>query len=683
MSLPEFEAILKEVVNAKRLSASKMTNLTDIAMKNMEHDTQLVSILYRTHKSLPNTSAKVSSLYIFDALSRAAKHHATKHGLSGDAFTQPGNSASFLFKVGGVVEGLFQDMVTSGSMESKEKTKKILDIWVKGNTFPSTILSQLSDILKGPQKVPDVSTPAVSVPDSNTTTLTIDPRSNASTLTVDPRTIPAPYGPPPGPAAGSPPIPAVDPQATLLALLTQAAASTANISTPQTSTNIGIPPQLDAAQLAVIQQLAHTAASVPSVPQFLPPPDSVNVQKFPSSSGVNGSSHSPPSYRSEPRVMVESEQRYSGYRSPESKTRPDPLFDEQDNMRGRYRGGFRNRGRGDRFGRAWDPRDRDHYKETDRDQSPPRTGRGGRSRSRSPPSRYAGRKGSRYSSPPRRPSAASPPSWQPANAARRENEPGKDEFGRDIRPESPRSPSVANDKSPPSAPKSPTHSEPLRNSRSPLAATTNHDSNHDSNSVSSLVTANTSSTKPASAPLVTNSTAIGLGMENFNSSLFDYTSPAAWEALGKMWQVTHGYLPSTEELMQFVMTSGSAQPAPNASLSNQDFTKSSVLPPTGRGRGRGRDKGGFGGGRGGTMYGNGRTMQEDSWGYDDHSQATDAVVLGEGSASNEKQYNNTVNGGQIRSPTDDHGPTGSSAGGRMQRVGDKWVFVRGTPMDVS
>ena len=42
-----------------------------------------------------------------------------KHGISADAYTQPGNCATFLLKVGGVVEGLFQDMVNSGSSESK------------------------------------------------------------------------------------------------------------------------------------------------------------------------------------------------------------------------------------------------------------------------------------------------------------------------------------------------------------------------------------------------------------------------------------------------------------------------------------------------------------------------------------------------------------------------------------
>jgi len=36
MLAQEFESLLKDVVNAKRLSASKMTGLTDLAMKNMK-----------------------------------------------------------------------------------------------------------------------------------------------------------------------------------------------------------------------------------------------------------------------------------------------------------------------------------------------------------------------------------------------------------------------------------------------------------------------------------------------------------------------------------------------------------------------------------------------------------------------------------------------------------------------
>jgi len=137
-----FESALKEVVLAKRLSASKMGKLTELAMKAMEvrtsslcftlglselivtfprsqqNDTQLVSILYRTHKTLP-TASKVSSLYAFDALSRAARSQVNKDGLTGDINSEKGNCATFLLKVEGVLEGLFNDPISTGSPEAK------------------------------------------------------------------------------------------------------------------------------------------------------------------------------------------------------------------------------------------------------------------------------------------------------------------------------------------------------------------------------------------------------------------------------------------------------------------------------------------------------------------------------------------------------------------------------------
>ncbi|KAL0575180.1 hypothetical protein V5O48_006774, partial [Marasmius crinis-equi] len=146
--LTDFEPLLKEVVQAKRLSASKMSKLTDLAMKSMEEDTQLVSILYRTHKSL-SSSAKISSLYVFDALSRAAKHQANKQNLTGNINSPKGNAATFLLRVEGVLEGLFRDMVATKTPELKEKAKKVLDIWTKGNTFPSAILTRLGGVIEG------------------------------------------------------------------------------------------------------------------------------------------------------------------------------------------------------------------------------------------------------------------------------------------------------------------------------------------------------------------------------------------------------------------------------------------------------------------------------------------------------------------------------------------------------
>ena len=433
------------------------------------------------------------------------------------------------------------------------------------------------------------------------------------------------------------------------------------------------PPQLDPAQLAVIQQLAHTAASVPSVSKSLTPPERVNVQNFPSSSGVNGSSHSPPSFRNEPRVMVKSEQKINGYRSPEKEIRPDPHFDERDNMRGRYRGGIR--GRGDRFaGRNWDARDRDRYRDPDRDQSLPRPGKGGRSRSRSPPSRYTERRASRFSSPPRRPRAVSPQSWQPAAPLRRNSdEPGKDEFGRDIRPESPESPNQASQPPPIPSPKLPSQTELPKDPRIPHTDSPDPDSNPDSNS--KLLTTNASSKNSTSNPsITTGSNSLGpMGMESFDLAKFDYTSPASWEALGNLWQVTNGYLPSTEQLMQFVMTSASRlsemTPAPEFRKDETPSIPNAVT--TG-----GKARVGF---LGATGYGNNRSMHIDGgMGYYDNGQATDAVVLGEGSDGGQAVESNGTSlfGVQNESAL-------VSSSGRMQRVGDKWVFVRGTAVGFS
>lgn len=70
------------------------------------------------HKSL-SPAHKIHSLYAFDALSRAARSQVNKHKLTGDLNTEPGNCATFLLKVEGVLDGLFQDMLTTDHPEAK------------------------------------------------------------------------------------------------------------------------------------------------------------------------------------------------------------------------------------------------------------------------------------------------------------------------------------------------------------------------------------------------------------------------------------------------------------------------------------------------------------------------------------------------------------------------------------
>lgn len=76
----------------------------------------MISLLYRTHKNLP-ASSKISSLYVFDSIARAARSRATKS--RADASSTRGNTATFLAKLEVILDGLFQDMALTDAPGAK------------------------------------------------------------------------------------------------------------------------------------------------------------------------------------------------------------------------------------------------------------------------------------------------------------------------------------------------------------------------------------------------------------------------------------------------------------------------------------------------------------------------------------------------------------------------------------
>lgn len=203
---------------------------------------------------------------------------------------------------------------------------------------------------------------------------------------------------------------------------------------------------------------------------------------------------------------------------------------------------------------------------------------------------------------------------------------------------------------------------------------------------------------------------------------FNPTDPSSWELLGKAWTKTHGSIPSQEELMQFVMggmagTGGgavaggfddSAQSQPYGMQQQQQQLESQgnwsgqqqgqPWGYSGRARGRGRGRGGYG-------YGNGRGRDGGQWGHSAgraRSESTDAITLGggdedwsmqdrdngengngDGWQGQHSEYQNHQGGASLGSNNqgpdlgvDQDVPSGGSRAGKMQRVGDRWVFVR-------
>ncbi|KAH0836719.1 hypothetical protein J3R83DRAFT_8448 [Lanmaoa asiatica] len=642
MRFQDFENTLKEVVNAKRLSASKMNRLTEIAMKSLEDDTKLVAILYRTHKSLPS-SAKVSSLYAFDALARAARGLVNKRGITGDINSGKGSPATFLLKIEGVLDGLFQDMVSLDNSEAKEKTKKVLDIWVKSNTFPSTVLTRLRDVLSDVQKE-NVVNP----------TPPIDPRAATEMSATIMTSQPVPHTP-------SGPVP--DVQATLLALLGQAAQITSQGQPPgQTPPNTD--PQLQRTQLALLQQLALTAklanGSPTPPPGQTPPPTDGN----PSPAVIPAPEPLRPSQTRGSRFDTPRDTRYARNGYPD-RAREQRDFRDERHSRGGPRGGHRGRGR-------WDDH-HNHDRFRHRDWDPPSRPR--RSRSRSP-RRQEEPRNVRLHSPPRRPLNDRDPHHQPELPTPPTSAHDKDEFGRDIRVSS-QSPSRSTSVEDTEAP------APMDSSVDPAPGVPPDYHTPVSDQLPSVAASTSAESTETHAP---SSALQQPGLDHFDINTFDATAPSSWEALGNMWQTTHGYPPSQEELMHFMMAGSMAA----TGIANDGFDgaqggqwqqgnwEEQGSQRSGGWRG-GRGRGNYVGGRGG--HGNYRN----GGGYANVTEQPEpscAIILnGDVEPSDGPEANNqslAQDHSDEQSELYDSTTNASARGnnGRMQRIGDKWMFVR-------
>jgi hypothetical protein len=150
----QFSSLLSETINAPRLSGSKVKILTELFTTSL--DVSHITTFYKLNRSLPQGGqARISSLYIFDALSRGAKE-----GLKGKKKVE---AKRCLDALEAVAESWIEGMTTSGGqawaegkvsyihrlkrgekLMEKDKARKIIDIWRKYEIFPPDTVDQLS-----------------------------------------------------------------------------------------------------------------------------------------------------------------------------------------------------------------------------------------------------------------------------------------------------------------------------------------------------------------------------------------------------------------------------------------------------------------------------------------------------------------------------------------------------------
>lgn len=119
-----FHALLHDTLAAPRLSASKVSQLSRLALHNVAHDHRIVTTLYKLNAALPPASpSRISSLYVFDAVARAAKAAVSK-GVGTELTNErgKGTQASLLRKLEGVVASWVDGMIDDGKR----------GVWVEG-----------------------------------------------------------------------------------------------------------------------------------------------------------------------------------------------------------------------------------------------------------------------------------------------------------------------------------------------------------------------------------------------------------------------------------------------------------------------------------------------------------------------------------------------------------------------
>jgi hypothetical protein len=319
-----------------------------------------------------------------------------------------------------------------------------------------------------------------------------------------------------------------------------------------------------------------------------------------------------------------------------------------DNSRGRgtSRGGHRGRGRGTWESRdGFDPRSRH------------------RSRSKSPP-------GATYSTQTQRLDKQAHLSLTVVNGVplpTSNNTAGKDEFGRDIRLGSPDG------------------EVPVRSQPSAALTTT---SDHAVLPVVVPEVDQRNSERPEPTVPGGNATLSGVGgLGAFDLSTFDFTSAAAWMSLAQAWKVTHGVDPLQEQLMQFIASggqastdavafNGTASGTQNGTFEHGNQWSNNTQPTLQQigVYGDGLQQGGTGGwDRGHEISGGfrGRGRGRGRGNFRDRSYNSDTG----GRAVDESEFVVGVQSDPV--PSYDNMPHDeNSSGGRMQRVGDGWMFTR-------
>ncbi|KAI1506578.1 hypothetical protein F5X99DRAFT_364790 [Biscogniauxia marginata] len=128
------------------VSGSRIQSLTALCVENVQSESVLIQKIYTHFKKAPATH-KLGVLYVVDSVTRRWVDHAKQHGQPINSSAQDGTYAAGVHRVTELLPVLMNDILQNAPGEQKEKIKKLVDIWEKGQTFPASMIESFKQKL--------------------------------------------------------------------------------------------------------------------------------------------------------------------------------------------------------------------------------------------------------------------------------------------------------------------------------------------------------------------------------------------------------------------------------------------------------------------------------------------------------------------------------------------------------
>ncbi|KAI0433275.1 hypothetical protein F5Y09DRAFT_352031 [Xylaria sp. FL1042] len=164
-AVAELEAGLNAMQNLKPpgVSGSRIATLTALCVNNVQSESVLIQKIYTHFKKAPATH-KLGVLYVVDSVTRKWVDQAKQQGQPINSSAQDGTYAAGVHRVTELLPVLMNDIIQNAPGEQKEKIKKLVDIWEKGQTFPMSMIESFKQKLNAPPVSQNESTTPVGSP---------------------------------------------------------------------------------------------------------------------------------------------------------------------------------------------------------------------------------------------------------------------------------------------------------------------------------------------------------------------------------------------------------------------------------------------------------------------------------------------------------------------------------------